>query len=71
MQRCWGGGTQLRLGWGLCLSDPPPCALQSPTLMEGPQGTAVDSKVVAGGLPRPLWQKQLQVEEDFGDLLAQ
>ncbi|XP_064325178.1 microtubule organization protein AKNA [Phalacrocorax carbo] len=44
---------------------------ESPPLMDGPRGTAGDTKVVAGGQPRPLWHKQLQVEEDFGDLLAQ
>ncbi|XP_074780070.1 microtubule organization protein AKNA isoform X2 [Athene noctua] len=41
---------------------------ENPVLVEGPQETAEDSK---GGLPRPLWHKQLQVEEDFGDLLEQ
>ncbi|KAM6296916.1 LOW QUALITY PROTEIN: microtubule organization protein AKNA [Aegotheles albertisi] len=54
---------------------PPPAAPsphpESPPSMEGPRGTAGDSEVVTGGLPRPLWQKQLRVEEDFGDLLAQ
>ncbi|KAM6316023.1 microtubule organization protein AKNA [Podargus strigoides] len=54
---------------------PPPAAHspqpESPALMEGPQGTAGDSEVVTGGLPRPLWHKQLRVEEDFGDLLEQ
>ncbi|KAM9271274.1 microtubule organization protein AKNA [Morus bassanus] len=44
---------------------------ESPALMEGPRGTAGDSKAVAGGLLRPLWHKQLRVEEDFRDLLAQ
>ncbi|XP_014807805.1 PREDICTED: AT-hook-containing transcription factor [Calidris pugnax] len=44
---------------------------ESPTVMEGPQGTAGDSEVVTGGLPRRLWHKQLRVEEDFEDLLAQ
>ncbi|XP_051492800.1 microtubule organization protein AKNA [Apus apus] len=44
---------------------------ESPVLMEGPQGTVGDSEEVTGGLPQPLWRKQLQVEEDFGDLLAQ
>ncbi|NXF07378.1 AKNA factor, partial [Smithornis capensis] len=34
-------------------------------------GTTGDSKGVMGGLPWPLWQKQLQVEEEFGDLLEQ
>lgn len=47
------------------------CALQSPVLMEGPRGTVEDSEEVTGRLPRPLWRKQLRVEEDFGDLLAQ
>ncbi|XP_026716487.1 LOW QUALITY PROTEIN: AT-hook-containing transcription factor [Athene cunicularia] len=42
-----------------------------PVLVEGPQETAEDGKAVMGGLPRPLWHKQLQVEEDFGDLLEQ
>ncbi|KAM6237820.1 LOW QUALITY PROTEIN: microtubule organization protein AKNA [Spheniscus humboldti] len=54
---------------------PPPAALsprpESPALMEGPWGTAGDSEAVTGGLPRPLWHKQLRVEEDFGDLLEQ
>ncbi|XP_052670594.1 LOW QUALITY PROTEIN: microtubule organization protein AKNA [Harpia harpyja] len=44
---------------------------KSPALMEGPRGTAGDGEVVTGGLPRPLWHKQLRVEEDFGDLLEQ
>ncbi|KAM6192921.1 microtubule organization protein AKNA [Sarcoramphus papa] len=44
---------------------------ESPVLMEGPRGTAGESEAVTGGLPRPLWQKQLRVEEDFGDLLEQ
>lgn len=39
--------------------------------MEGPRGTAGDSEVATGGLPRPLWHKQLRVEEDFGDLVEQ
>ncbi|NXT27373.1 AKNA factor, partial [Syrrhaptes paradoxus] len=43
----------------------------NPAVMEGPRGTVGDSKAVTGGLPRRLWQKQLRVEEDFGDLLAQ
>ncbi|XP_068270003.1 microtubule organization protein AKNA [Nyctibius grandis] len=47
---------------------PPP---KSPALVEGPGGTAGDSEAVTGGLPRPLWHKQRQVEEDFGDLLVQ
>nr|XP_021403766.1 microtubule organization protein AKNA [Lonchura striata domestica] len=42
-----------------------------PALVEGPRGTAGDSDGVAGGLPWPLWHKQRQVEEDFGDLLEQ
>ncbi|KAM6336926.1 LOW QUALITY PROTEIN: microtubule organization protein AKNA [Alca torda] len=54
---------------------PPPTARspcpESPALMEGPRGTAGDSEAVTGGLPRRLWHKQLRVEEDFGDLLAQ
>ncbi|KAM6110342.1 LOW QUALITY PROTEIN: microtubule organization protein AKNA [Pterocles gutturalis] len=44
---------------------------ESPAVMEGPRGTVGDKKAVTGGLPRRLWQKQLRVEEDFGDLLAQ
>ncbi|XP_054705114.1 microtubule organization protein AKNA isoform X8 [Grus americana] len=44
---------------------------ESPALAEGPRGTAGDSEGVTGRLPRPLWHKQLRVEEDFGDLLAQ
>ncbi|XP_071430151.1 microtubule organization protein AKNA isoform X2 [Pithys albifrons albifrons] len=43
---------------------------ESPVLVEGPLGTAGDNEVM-GGLPWPLWHKQLQVEEDFGDLLKQ
>ncbi|XP_068067594.1 microtubule organization protein AKNA isoform X2 [Anomalospiza imberbis] len=54
---------------------PPPAAHsphpESPALVEGPRGTAGDSEGVAGGLPWPLWHKQHQVEEDFGDLLEQ
>ncbi|XP_049688428.1 microtubule organization protein AKNA isoform X1 [Accipiter gentilis] len=54
---------------------PPPAACsphpESPALMEGPRGTAGDSEVATGGLPRPLWHKQLRVEEDFGDLVEQ
>ncbi|XP_075628411.1 microtubule organization protein AKNA [Balearica regulorum gibbericeps] len=54
---------------------PPPAARsprpESPVLAEGPRGTAGDSEGVTGRLPRPLWHKQLRVEEDFGDLLAQ
>ncbi|XP_053852761.1 microtubule organization protein AKNA [Vidua macroura] len=54
---------------------PPPAAHsphpESPALVEGPRGTAGDSEGVAGGLPWPLWHKQCQVEEDFGDLLEQ
>ncbi|KAM6047756.1 microtubule organization protein AKNA isoform 2-T2 [Chlamydotis macqueenii] len=54
---------------------PPPAACsprpESPMPMEGPQETVGDSEVGTGGLPRPLWHKQLQVEEDFSDLLAQ
>ncbi|NXS32185.1 AKNA factor, partial [Pomatostomus ruficeps] len=45
--------------------------LPHPALVEGPRGTAGDSEGVAGGLPWPLWHKQRQVEEDFGDLLEQ
>ncbi|XP_039575897.1 microtubule organization protein AKNA isoform X2 [Passer montanus] len=52
---------------------PPPAAHsphpESPVLVEDPRGTAGDSEGVAGGLPWPLWHKQRQVEEDFGDLL--
>ncbi|TRZ18918.1 hypothetical protein HGM15179_008175 [Zosterops borbonicus] len=43
----------------------------SPALVEGPRGTAGDSEGVADGLSWPLWHKQRQVEEDFGDLLEQ
>ncbi|KAJ7412290.1 hypothetical protein WISP_97849 [Willisornis vidua] len=43
---------------------------ESPVLVEGPLGTAGDNEVMEG-LPWPLWHKQLQVEEDFGDLLKQ
>ncbi|XP_066057675.1 microtubule organization protein AKNA isoform X1 [Chamaea fasciata] len=54
---------------------PPPAAHsprpESPALVEGPGGTAGDSEGVAEGLPWPLWHKQRQVEEDFGDLLEQ
>ncbi|NXR73182.1 AKNA factor, partial [Pycnonotus jocosus] len=52
---------------------PVPRALMagSPALVEGPRGTAGDSEGVAGVLPWPLWHKQRQVEEDFGDLLEQ
>ncbi|XP_072739571.1 microtubule organization protein AKNA [Ciconia boyciana] len=54
---------------------PPPAARsprpESPALAEGPRGTAGDGGAGRGGLPRPLWQKQLRAEEDFGDLLAQ
>ncbi|XP_064584153.1 microtubule organization protein AKNA isoform X1 [Zonotrichia leucophrys gambelii] len=42
---------------------------ESPALVEDPRGTAGDSEGVAGGLPWPLWHKQRQVEEDFGELL--
>uniref|UniRef100_A0A8U8BF81 Uncharacterized protein n=1 Tax=Geospiza parvula TaxID=87175 RepID=A0A8U8BF81_GEOPR len=54
---------------------PPPAALsprpESPALVEDPRGTAGDSEGVAEGLSWPLWHKQRQVEEDFGDLLEQ
>ncbi|NXQ52585.1 AKNA factor, partial [Anthoscopus minutus] len=49
----------------------PRCPPAPPALVEGPRGTAGDSEGVAGGLPWRLWHKQLQVEEDFGDLLEQ
>ncbi|XP_042642384.1 microtubule organization protein AKNA isoform X2 [Tyto alba] len=55
-------------------SSPPPARSphpESPVLMEGPQGTVGDSEEATGRLPRPLWHKQLRVEEDFGDLLEQ
>ncbi|OXB66470.1 hypothetical protein ASZ78_011585 [Callipepla squamata] len=45
-----------------------------PTVTEGPPSTgetAGDSEDVAVGLPQPLRHKQLQAEEDFGDLLQQ
>lgn len=76
----WGWGGAKMLGWRhpaaagvgvVLLPTPFCCALQSPALMEGPRGTAGDSEAVTGGLPRPLWHKQLRVEEDFGDLLEQ
>ena len=59
--------------WGRGCASPTPfcCALQSPEVVEGHQETAGDSEAVTLGLPRPLWHKQLQVEEDFGDLLEQ
>lgn len=44
---------------------------ESPMTTDGPQGTAGTTEVVTEGLPQPLWQKQQQVEEDFGDLLEQ
>ncbi|KAM4647200.1 microtubule organization protein AKNA [Amazona ochrocephala] len=44
---------------------------ESPMVTDGPQGTVGDTEVVAEGLPQPLWHKQQQVEEDFGDLLEQ
>ncbi|XP_064027010.1 microtubule organization protein AKNA [Pogoniulus pusillus] len=44
---------------------------ESPTQTEGPRGTAGDSKAVTEWLPRPLWNKQQRLEEDFGDLLQQ
>ncbi|NXA08448.1 AKNA factor, partial [Sapayoa aenigma] len=53
---------------------PPPqpcCAPAPPVLVEGALGTTGDSEGVMGGLPWPLWHKQLQVEEEFGDLLEQ
>lgn len=53
------------------LSHPLLLCPQSPAVVEGPQATAGDSEGVAGGLPWPLWHKQRQVEEDFGDLLEQ
>ena len=65
-----GWGSLRWLGWGRAAATPFCCALQSPALTEGPQGSAGDSESVMGGLPRRLWQKQLRVEEDFGDLLA-
>ncbi|NXC90484.1 AKNA factor, partial [Cercotrichas coryphoeus] len=49
----------------------PRCPPAPPALVEGHQGTAGDSEGVAEGLPWPLWHKQHQVEEDFGDLLEQ
>ncbi|NXB31672.1 AKNA factor, partial [Eulacestoma nigropectus] len=62
--------TPLQL-WGVAPLTPFCCAQQSPALVESPRGTAGDSEGVAGGLPWPLWHKQRQVEEDFGDLLEQ
>ncbi|NWT60401.1 AKNA factor, partial [Erythrocercus mccallii] len=49
----------------------PCCPPAPPALVEDPRGTAGDSEGVPGGLPWPLWHKQRQVEEDFGDLLEQ
>ncbi|XP_021269827.1 AT-hook-containing transcription factor [Numida meleagris] len=46
----------------------------SPAVTEGPPSTgetAGDCEAVAVGLPRSLRHKQLQAEEDFGDLLQQ
>ncbi|XP_053940408.1 microtubule organization protein AKNA isoform X2 [Cuculus canorus] len=51
--------------------DTPSLHPESPAPMEGPQGTVGDNEAEMEGLPRPLWCKQLRVEEDFGDLLAQ
>ncbi|XP_030085921.2 microtubule organization protein AKNA isoform X2 [Serinus canaria] len=64
------------VSWGCKGSPSPPPAAhspcpESPALVEDPRGTAGDSEGVAGGLPWPLWHKQCQVEEDFGDLLEQ
>lgn len=56
---------------GSRLSHPLLLCPQSPALVEGPGGTAGDSERVADGLSWPLWHKQRQVEEDFGDLLEQ
>lgn len=56
---------------GMLLDPPFCCALQSPMVMDGPQGTVGDTEAVTEGLPQPLWHKQQQVEEDFGDLLEQ
>ncbi|XP_017684685.1 PREDICTED: AT-hook-containing transcription factor [Lepidothrix coronata] len=47
-----------------------PCP-ESPELVDGALGTAGDNEGVRGGLPWPLWHKQLRVEEDFADLLEQ
>ncbi|XP_064533205.1 microtubule organization protein AKNA isoform X2 [Pseudopipra pipra] len=47
-----------------------PCP-ESPALVDGALGTAGDNEGVRGGLPWPLWHKQLRVEEDFADLLEQ
>ncbi|NXQ24570.1 AKNA factor, partial [Alaudala cheleensis] len=49
----------------------PRCPPAPPVLVEDRLGTAGDSEGVAGDLPWPLWHKQGQVEEDFGDLLEQ
>lgn len=68
----WWGGKADGVGMGSCfLTSPLCCALQSPMVMDGPQGTAGDTEVVTEELPQPLWRKQQQVEEDFGDLLEQ
>ncbi|XP_068025083.1 microtubule organization protein AKNA isoform X2 [Melanerpes formicivorus] len=52
---------------------PTPSSLhpESPTQTEGPQRAVGDSEAVTEWLPRPLWNKQQHVEEDFGDLLQQ
>ncbi|NXM66934.1 AKNA factor, partial [Serilophus lunatus] len=48
-----------------------PDSQEFPVLVEGPLGTTGDREGVMGGLPWPLWHKQLQVEEEFEDLLEQ
>ncbi|NXG46313.1 AKNA factor, partial [Psilopogon haemacephalus] len=50
---------------------PPPTPSSLHPETEGPRGTVGDSKAVPGWLPRPLWNKQQRLEEDFGDLLQQ
>ncbi|XP_031986477.1 LOW QUALITY PROTEIN: microtubule organization protein AKNA [Corvus moneduloides] len=68
----WGcKGSPPHCSCGGCLSQPLLLCPAEPCLVESPRGTAGDSEGVAGGLPWPLWHKQRQVEEDFGDLLEQ
>ncbi|NXP74366.1 AKNA factor, partial [Ramphastos sulfuratus] len=50
---------------------PPPTPSSLHPKTEGPRGTVGDSKAVTEWLPRPLWNKQQRLEEDFGDLLHQ
>ncbi|NXC04954.1 AKNA factor, partial [Orthonyx spaldingii] len=50
---------------------PQPLSQPLPHPLPHPRGTAGDSEGVPGALPWPLWHKQRQVEEDFGELLEQ